>query len=231
MSLSLSSKRFILYHPFIIQFLNILSRPGATNWILVFASSDLHQLLAVKLPLGRVFVQEPAQKKKLKCMDRMGMVYYALLCMDGWASCFLFIKIWQKKQSNIYIYINPEIFCLGFLPKKQRMPCANLPMNETTFPPTSRTWQWRSRSRAKASGQGLCETRRSTRRLQGTRWTFQQFTGGIVEHLLPAKHTNNLFHQNGGMKKTIFGPFTRSTFVSPIQLLFEAAKNFMYKKR
>lgn len=157
------------------------------------------------------------------------MHYYAW--MDG-PAVFCSLKFGKKnKATYIYIYINPEIFCLGFLPKKQRMPCANLPMNETTFPPTSSTWQWRSRSRAKASGQGLCETRRSTRRLQGTRWTFQQFTGGIVEHLLPAKHTNNLFHQNGGMKKTIFGPFTRSTFVSPIQLLFEAAKNFMYKKR
>ena len=39
--------------------------------------------------------------------------------MDGWASCFLFIKIWQKKQSNIYIYIyKPWDFLLGISAKK-----------------------------------------------------------------------------------------------------------------
>lgn len=52
-----------IHHPISDFFVSHFGRPGATNWTLVFASSDLHQLLAVKLPLGRVFVQEPAQKK------------------------------------------------------------------------------------------------------------------------------------------------------------------------
>ena len=150
------------------------------------------------------------------------MHYYAW--MDG-PAVFLFIKNSQKKHTkqHIYIYINPEIFCLGFLPKNNACLVQTSPWTSTKHHPPPVLGSGVPGAAPKFRGK-VCAKRGDPRGdCKGL--------GGLSNNsrvelwsMMPAKHTT-FVHQNGG---AFFCQFTAS------QLLFHqfiAGKQIYVQKR